>query len=91
MQDRAYIVQTAGHGSAADYDLVAIPRGALPIATVLAIFNAVIQYGPQFVTLVQAIIAAFKPVVPTPTPQPTPTPVPPGPVPTPTPGPIPSI
>jgi len=90
MQDRAYILNRSYDGPAAEapgYYTVAVPVSAVPIGTILAVVNAVIQYGPQLLAAIKALIAAFTPVVPTPTP----TPVPPGPVPTPTPGPIPSI
>jgi len=84
MQDRAYVVEVAGAGHAGgDYDLVAVPRGALPIASILAILNAAIQYGPQLADLIRKLVAAFTPVTP---PAPTPAPGP-----TPTPGPIPGF
>lgn len=85
MNDRAYVVRLAGPEQP-EYDLVAVPRGAVPVASILAVINAVIQYGPQVLDLIRRLIAAFKPPGPgpTPTPQPTPTPGP-------TPGPIPGF
>lgn len=86
MNDRAYVVRLAGPEQP-EYDLVAVPRGAVPIASILAVLNTVIQYGPQVLDLIRRLIAAFTP----PAPQPQPQPVPPGPTPTPTPGPIPGF
>lgn len=86
MNDRAYVVRLAGPEQP-EYDLVAVPRGAVPVASILAVINAVIQYGPQVLDLIRRLIAAFTP----PAPQPQPQPVPPGPTPTPTPGPIPGF
>lgn len=85
--DRAYVIRQAGaDGSIDDYDVIAVPRGAVPIASILAVINAVIQYGPQVLDLIRKLIAAFTPV-PDPGPTPQPQPVPPNP----TPGPIPTF
>lgn len=41
MNDRAYVVRLAGPEQP-EYDLVAVPRGAVPVASILAVINAVI-------------------------------------------------